>query len=262
MVYLTYTFGILLSVILTSKLFPAATSYLYRCFINTPSVARKDVASQFRDNCARQPFSLRGHAVVDSNPHRYAAQRRTAARHWIVTNIYHRGKEPFAVNLSSSDIRKGTKGNRQIRTMKDHNYYTATSDSTPTTDHDIMAIDDLDHYSSAQLHELLCLSTLVGANLFSYTLKPTAGAFKSDEASIAYNHETRKWETLLPDEATYEDALWDSTKEFVSSFTFGDLDRYHYFFATLTALVTVVLSFTYLSETMTVDYQFLSLGPY
>lgn len=181
-----------------------------------PCIAPHKAVSQFRQEMVDRPFTLEGHRPNVSNVHSIAAQRRSAARHWIDTAIVTSGRVNFALNSSNSDLLKGADGSRKLRTAKDFVYYKQCRDDDPTERHHFSAVDDLDWYSADQYNDLLVTSLDNDSSIFSYMHMPTQGSFKTDEFYVDYDHVTETWVSTCADEEDYAQSMWDNTRSITS----------------------------------------------
>ena len=211
---------------------PVLYGIVRRYVHGSPSIKPGTSVSVQRTLISARDFKIDGHALNRQNVHKYAARRRTAARHWMETSIRaDLGKKPFALNLSNSDLRKGSDGSRLIRTIKDHAYYGKSSHVQPNPTHAFSAVDDLDYYDPLQLSHLLAKSKELDAPIYSFMHQPTAAAFRSDEFLVNYDFDDDRWHFQCADEGTYVQELWDNSVEMVSHWGFTSLSLLQYAFA-------------------------------
>lgn len=181
-----------------------------------PCIAPHKAVSQFRQEMVDRPFTLEGHRPNVSNVHLIAAQRRSAARHWIDTAIVASGRINYALNSSNSDLLKGADGSRKLRTAKDFVYYKQCKHDEPGKGHHFSGVDDLDWFTADQYNDLLVTSMDNDSTIFSYMHMPTQGSFKTDEFTVDYNHVTETWDSTCADEEDYSQSLWDNTRSITS----------------------------------------------
>jgi hypothetical protein len=193
--------------------------------MNMPCTLPNKNVSAFRQKHVDQPFTLKGHVVNNSNTHSNAAQRRSAARHWIDTAISYDGRVNYAINCSNSDLRKGAEGDRKIRTAKDAVYYNETRNDTPSSRHHYSSIDDLDWFTNQQMSDLLRKSIDDDNTIYSYVHRPTSACFRTDEFTVNYNDTTQKWKFKCADEDSYDQELWDNNSSIVSHISLGSITR-------------------------------------
>jgi hypothetical protein len=224
---------------------------LQRLLLARPCISKYKTPSDFRGTVSNHPFDIESLSVVTQNPHAHAARRRSVARNWIHTLIAKLGRKSFAMNLSNSDIRKQIRGNRELRTLKDTNYYNITSNSMPEHGEDIVAIDDLYHTTFPQFNNILRDSHDKDANIFSYTHAPIVPSYTSDEFQIQFHND--RWDFLGPDSAVYSDQLWDTNDEIISHISLGKRDFRCFLYTTIIVSFLSLYVHQLLTESLTID---------
>lgn len=186
-----------------------------------PCITKDKNVSAFRQEHVDRPFTVEGHKLNESNIHKDAARRRTAARHWIHTAILANGRSNYSINSSNADLYKGADGSRILRTPKDFVYYRQTKHDVATRHHHYSSIDDLDHLSHSQFSDLLHSSADLDSSIYSYMYMPTGATFKNDEFTVDYDPTTAQWKANCAEEDGYAHELWDNNHSIISHWSVG-----------------------------------------
>lgn len=224
--------------------FGLAYAFRSHCTKTTSLIADASV-SRFRQDVVNQAFTLEGHFENPSNDHKVAARRRSAARHWITTAITRLGLDAFSLNLSTADLHKGAEGERILRTPKDHAYYKRVKTAKMTKGQALYAVDDIDHMSFSEFNTMLSDAAQLECPVFSYMHAPTSGGFMTDEYEVVYDPQKDKWVFTCPGESTYEQQLWNTNGEIVSTVGFRNFTRTQLFLVFCLALVTSYFTFVH-----------------